>query len=107
MSPEFTGRPKTVKGAIVALRPNSKGIIDSNMQTFSFQYNPETLTRTISSLNNEEISKEERKKRDANSIVELINWTLEFDATDQLESQISTETLLKTVCIQFLPLWNQ
>jgi len=85
LSPEFIGRPKTVKGAIVALRPNSKGIIDSNTQTFIFQYNPETLTRTISSLNNGEVSQEEGKKRDANSIVELINLNLEFDATDQLE----------------------
>ena len=67
------------------LRPNSKGIIDSNTPTFIFQYNPEMLRRTISSLNNEEISKEEGKTPDSNSIVELINLNLEFDATDQLE----------------------
>jgi len=86
LSPEFPGRPKTVKGAIVALRPNSKGtIIDPNTPTFIFQYNPETLTRTVSSSNSEEVSQEEGKKRDANSIVELINLNLEFDATDQLE----------------------
>jgi len=86
LSPEFPGRPKTVKGAIVALRPNSKGIIiDSDTLTLIFQYNPEMLTRTISSLSSEEISQEEGKKRDANSIVELINLNLEFDATDQLE----------------------
>ena len=67
------------------LRPNSKGIIDSNTPTFIFQYNPETLRRTISSLNSEEVSKEEGKTPDSNSIVELINLNLEFDATDQLE----------------------
>jgi hypothetical protein len=61
LSPEFPGRPKTVKGAIVELRPKSKGKIDSNTPTFIFQYNPETLTRTISSLNNEEVSQEEGK----------------------------------------------
>ncbi len=70
----------------MALRPNSKGtIIDPNAPTFIFQYNPETLTRTVSSLNNEEVSQEEGKKRDANAMVELINLNLEFDATDQLE----------------------
>ena len=85
MSPEFPGRPKTVKGAIVELRPNSKGISDSNTPTFIFQDTPETLRRTISSLNIEEVSKEEGKTPDSNSIVELINLNLEFDATDQLE----------------------
>jgi len=79
LSPEFPGRPKTLKGAIVAKRPDSEDII------FIFQYNPETLTHTISSLNSEEVSQEEGKKRDANSIVELVNLNLEFDATDQLE----------------------
>lgn len=86
LSPEFPGRPKTAKGAIVAIRSNSKGkIVDANTPVFIFQYNPETLTRTISSLNIEEVSQEERKKPDPNSIVELINLNLEFDATDQLE----------------------
>jgi hypothetical protein len=83
---EFPGRPKTAKGAIVALRPDSKSrIIDSNTPTLVFQYNPETLTRTISSLTGEEASQKEGKNRDDNSITELINLNLEFDATDQLE----------------------
>ena len=86
MSLEFPGRPKTAKGAIVALRADSKAtIIDPNTPTFIFQYNPETLTRTFSSSNSEEVSQKEGKTRDANSIVELINLNLEFDATDQLE----------------------
>lgn len=70
----------------MALRPNSKArIIDSNTPTLIFQYNPETLTRTISSFTSEEISEKEGKNRDGNSTVELINLNLEFDATDQLE----------------------
>ena len=70
----------------MTLRPNSKGtIIAPTTLTFVFQYNPETLTRTISSSNSLEASLEEGKKRDGNLIVELINLNLEFDATDQLE----------------------
>jgi hypothetical protein len=86
LSPEFPGRPKTAKGAIIALRHSSKGaILDSDTTTFIFQYNPEMLTRTISSLNGEEISLDEVKNRDANSIVELITLNLELDAANQLE----------------------
>jgi hypothetical protein len=86
LSSEFPRRPRIAKGAIVLLRPNSEGIIgESNTSAFIFQYNPERLTRTISSLNCEEASKEEENKHDANSIVEQINLNLEFDATDQLE----------------------
>lgn len=85
MPSEFPGRPKTAKGAIVALRPDSKNqIFDSNTPTFIFQYNPETLTRTISSSNGLGVSLEE-KKRDVDSIAEVINLNLEFDFTDQLE----------------------
>ena len=68
----------------MALKPSSKGpIIDSDTPIFIFQYNPEMLTRTISSLSGEE--KVEVKNRDANAIVELINLSLELDAANQLE----------------------
>ncbi len=86
MSPEFPGRPRIAKGALVVLRSESNGtIVVPFAPPFTFQYNPEMLTRTISSLNNEEPSEEEGKKRDSNSIVELINLCQEFDTTDQLE----------------------
>jgi len=86
LSHEFPRRPKIAKGAIVALRPNARGkIIDSNTIAFMFQYNPETLTRTISSLNSDQVSQEKGKNQDSNTIIELINLTLDFDATDQLE----------------------
>ena len=85
MSHEFPRRPKTAKGAIVAVRPNSRGpIIDLNGPTFIFEYNPETLTRIISSRSDEAL-RADGKKPDSNSIVELINLNLELDATDQLE----------------------
>ena len=86
MSSAFPSRPKTTKGAIIALRPDSKDeIMDSNIPAFIFQYNPENLTRTISSPNGEGISLEEEKKRVINSIAELINLSLELDANDKLE----------------------
>jgi hypothetical protein len=84
LSREFPGRPKTAKGAIIALRPDSKGPIDPSTPTFVFQYNPETLMRTVSSIIGEE-PQSKGKKPVANSIVELINLNLEFDAADQLE----------------------
>ena len=99
MSPDFPRRPKTAKGAIMALKPDSKNIIiDPNIPTLIFQYNPETLTHTLSSADSEEtlqkgekleakpVSKpiKERKSNDS-SIIELITLTLEFDAAHQLE----------------------
>ena len=85
MSPDFPRRPKTVKGAIMALRSDSTQVsFDPNTPSLIFQYNPETLTRTFSPPGDEEASPN-GKKRDANSISELISLTLEFDAVDQLE----------------------
>jgi len=70
----------------VALKPSSKGpFIDFDTPIFIFQYNPEMLTRTISSIGGEEKSQVEVKNRDANAIVELINLSLELDAANQLE----------------------
>lgn len=75
-----------MKGAIVLVRPKSEGsICDSKELVFIFQYNPDTLTRTISTLDSEEISNGLGKQHSANSIVEQISLNLEFDATDQLE----------------------
>ena len=86
MSPEFTRRPKTTKGAILLIRPNSKGTIrDSTNLAFVFQYNPETLTRTISSTNSEGVLNGKEEKHSLNSIDEQINLDLDFDTTDQLE----------------------
>lgn len=86
MPPESPIQPRTLKGAIVALKPNSKGTyVNPDTPIFIFQYNPETLTRTISSLNSEEASQVEGKKPGTNPIVEQINLSLEFDTADHLE----------------------
>lgn len=84
MSSEFPRRPKTVKGALMALRSGSRIFIDPDASTLVFQYNPETLMHTFSSPNDEELSQTEGKGNDS-SIVELLSLTLEFDAADQLE----------------------
>ena len=100
MSPDFSRRPKKVKGAIMALMPDPKHIlIDPDTPALIFQYNPETLTHAFSSPECEEVLERESKpdthsilkprrerKRDVNSILELISLTLEFDAADQLEA---------------------
>jgi hypothetical protein len=78
--PEFPRRPKTRKGAIALLRPNSKEV----SQVFIFQYNPKTLTRIISPPNTEVLSKQGGKNQDTDSFVELISLNLEFDVADQL-----------------------
>ena len=67
------------------VRSTSKpSAIDPNSLRFVFQYNPEMVTHTFSSQNNE-LAKEENKKSAVDKIVEFINLNLELDATDQLE----------------------
>jgi hypothetical protein len=86
LSPESGNRSKTLKGAIATLKINTKGkILSSETPFFVFQYNPEMITRTISFGKSEEESQVERKKADANSITEVINFHLEFDMIDQIE----------------------
>ncbi len=68
----------------MALRHDSRIFIDPDTPTLVFQYNPETLTHTFSSPDGEEVSPKEGTGN-ANSILELISLTLEFDAADQLE----------------------
>jgi len=95
LSREFPRRPKTARGAIVALSPESKGpIVDSNMPAFIFQYNPETVTRTISSPIGEE-TQAGREKTDADSIVELVNLNIELDATSPLEQSNQPMTFVE------------
>ena len=85
MSPDSPRRPKTVKGAIMALRSDPTQIIlDPDTPTLVFQYNPETLTHTFSMPNGEEVLQKEGSGS-ANSLLELMSLTLEFDAADQLE----------------------
>jgi len=85
LSPLDQDRSKTVKGALGLVRSNPKtSPIDLNPLRFVFQYNPEMLGHLFSSPNSEEAAKQEQQSG-ANTIVELINLSLELDANDQLE----------------------
>lgn len=84
LPPGYSRGSKPVKGALVVLRSKSKKlIIDPDISPFIFQYNPETLTRTISSVNYKEPMQECEKNTDSDSIVQLINFVLELDVNDQ------------------------
>jgi hypothetical protein len=86
LSNEFRTRLKYNKGALIALKPNlNDTVINSNTPVLIFQYNPETLTRTISTSITDEVSTIKDKKDSNIIITEIINLNLEFDSTDQLE----------------------
>ncbi len=65
MSLEFPRRPKTAKGAIMALRPDSRIFIDPDTPTLIFQYNPEMLAHTFSSTKDDEELSQKDGKSDA------------------------------------------
>jgi len=99
LSPDFPRRPRTAKGAIVALTPISRNpIIDPNTPTLIFQYNPESVIHTFSSADSVFFQAEDgirdsnilskptkEGKNGGRSILELITLTLDFDVAYQLE----------------------
>jgi Contractile injection system tube protein len=78
----FPGSPRLPKGAIVAINSATNTIVS----TIAFQYNPETLTRTLQPqiAGGEEGAKAEALRLQA-APVETITLDIEFDATDLLE----------------------
>lgn len=82
----FSRSPKLVKGALVAIGPDSREPISDKNSVFVFQYNPESLTREISYPEYEDkIPVIERAQKKLERAIETIHFTLELDATDQLE----------------------
>lgn len=73
----FPNSPRLVRGALISYEP--MGIIP---QVVIFQYNPETLTRTLKAQRSGENSKE---KRLTGPPQEDITLKIEIDAADQLE----------------------
>jgi hypothetical protein len=73
----FPGSPRLIKGALISYEP--AGLIP---QVVIFQYNPETLTRTLKAQRSGENSME---KRLTGPPIEDITLKIEIDATDQLE----------------------
>jgi hypothetical protein len=76
----FPGSPRVIKGAIVAVEastPVPKVIL--------FQYNPDTLTRTLKPQSAGETASKSESMRLKGAPVETISLDIELDATDQLE----------------------
>lgn len=73
----FPGSPRLVRGALISYEP--AGMIP---QVVIFQYNPETLTRTLKAQRSGENSREIRL---TGPPVEDITLKVEIDAADQLE----------------------
>ena len=87
----FPGSPRLLKGAIVGIDSLTKRPIS----TIPFQYNPETLTRTlqIQTLEGEQNNRVEALRLKG-APVETMQVEIEIDAVDRLEkAEISTLTL--------------
>jgi hypothetical protein len=74
--------PKLFKGAIVVVSPTANKV----MSTIAFQYNPETLSRTLQPQTaGENQGTRSEALRLEGAPTESIKLDIEFDATDQLE----------------------
>ena len=76
----FTGSPKVAKGAIVSI-----DIFSPIPQVIAFQYNPDTLTRSLQPQYSAEGGNRTEALRLKGAPIETISLDIEFDATDQLE----------------------
>lgn len=83
----FPGSPRLLKGAIVALAPASNQVVS----TIPFQYNPETLSRTLQAQTTEgDGAARVEALRLKGAPVETIKVDIEIDATDRLETADDT-----------------
>jgi len=82
----FSRRSKLIKGALVAIGPDSRELISDKNSVFVFQYNPESLNREITYPEYaDKIPVVEKAKKKLERPIETFHLTLELDATDQLE----------------------
>ncbi len=83
--------PKVLKGALVGIDPSTKLVVS----TLVFQYNPETLTRTLQpQIAGGEDSARTEALRLEDAPIETIKLDIELDATDRLEKAESTAVTL-------------
>jgi hypothetical protein len=73
--------PRTIRGALVGIDP-----LDPVASVIIFQYNPDTLTRTLQAQTGAEGGDRTEQLRLKGAPVETIKLDLEIDATDQLAS---------------------
>ena len=76
----FPGSPRPLKGAIVGLDP-----LNPLASVIVFQYNPDTLTRTLQAQTAGEGGARSEAMRLKGAPIETIKVDVEIDATDQLE----------------------
>src|ERR1044071_4389074 len=76
----FPGSPRVAKGAIVGI-----DLLNPIPNVIVFQYNPETLTRTLQSQGAGEGGARSEAMRLKGEPIETIKLDIEIDATDQLE----------------------
>lgn len=83
----FPGSPKLSKGAIVAVDSATNQVVS----TLSFQYNPESFTRTlqVQVAEGEDTAREEALRLEG-APIETFKLDIEFDATDRLETADAT-----------------
>lgn len=79
----FPGSPRLTKGSLVVLKPNSSQVD----RTISFQYNPETLSRTlqVQGMQTDGGTRSEALRL-RGAPIETIKLDIEIDATDALET---------------------
>lgn len=89
----FPGSPKLLKGAIVSV-----DLFNPLASVLSFQYNPDTLTRSLSAHTTERSSWGRPARGEAVRLAgppnETINLAVEIDAADQLERAETTATTM-------------
>jgi hypothetical protein len=83
MMSTFPGSPRTLKGGLVLLDPDSFAVLPNGIVVL--QYNPDTLTRTLKVKGAEEGGDRSEALRLTGPPVETIKLDAEIDAADQLE----------------------
>ena len=86
----FPGSPKLPKGTLIAVDTVSNLVV----KTISFQYNPESLTRTLQAqvAGGNDTAREEALRLEG-APIETFKLDIEFDATDKLEKADATTVL--------------
>ena len=90
-------RPKALKAAFIAVDASAQALTAlTNATVFTFQYNPQKLTRTFSYVNPDGTVAPDSKAPPTKGLpVELIYLTLELDAADSLEQPEKTPIVAK------------
>ncbi|MBD2099877.1 hypothetical protein [Leptolyngbya sp. FACHB-261] len=86
----FPGSPRLLKGTLVAVDPDSSLVLS----TIPFQYNPESLSRTLQVQATENEGARSEALRLQGAPIETFKLDIELDATDQLEKAEGIATRL-------------